>query len=276
MPPSKRSASPVTTGRRSTASPSWPGARGSPSTSTPRARTTCSAGSRRRQPPRCGRRSRRSRTSRPTRAAMPRCWRASHASPTSSLGTSRSSGRSKQRRKPTTPSPAARPRSPDGQSAASKRGSTATDLSPRLLDPTVELLDTGVISALSRMSILRAAAPEHYRRERVDRALADVVHRALFGVLPGVNVRPRPSGPDGPDPAPQPRGEDDLRPGPRPRSRRGPSRHARPRIDPRGGQRPDRRPGLPRASGSTTSFGPPRCRAARSTRTSTTSRTSCG
>jgi AcrR family transcriptional regulator len=68
-----------------------------------------------------------------------------------------------------------------------------TDLPPRLLDPTVELLDTGVISALSRMSILRAAAPEHYRRDRVDAALADVVHRALFGPLPGVNVHARPS-----------------------------------------------------------------------------------
>ena len=68
------------------------------------------------------------------------------------------------------------------------------DLPPRLLDPTVELLNTGVISALSRMSILRAAAPEHYDRERVDLALADLVHRALFGPLPGVNVHLRPTG----------------------------------------------------------------------------------
>jgi AcrR family transcriptional regulator len=71
----------------------------------------------------------------------------------------------------------------------------ATAVPRRLLDPTVELLDTGVISALSRMSILRAAAPEHYTRQRVDAAIADVVHRALFGPLPGVNVRSgRPSG----------------------------------------------------------------------------------
>ena len=55
-----------------------------------------------------------------------------------------------------------------------------------------------MISALSRMSILRAAAPEHYRRERVDAALADVVHRALFGPLPGVNVHPRPTSPTAP------------------------------------------------------------------------------
>ena len=74
----------------------------------------------------------------------------------------------------------------------------ATDVPLRLLDPTVELLNTGVISALSRMSILRAAAPEHYGRERVDVALADVVHRALFGPLPGVNVHPRRTGPKAP------------------------------------------------------------------------------
>jgi AcrR family transcriptional regulator len=73
-----------------------------------------------------------------------------------------------------------------------------TDLPRRLLDPTVELFNTGVISALSRMSILRAAAPDHYDRERVDAALADVVHRALFGPLPGVNVRRRPDGPPAP------------------------------------------------------------------------------
>ena len=72
-----------------------------------------------------------------------------------------------------------------------------TDLPPRLLDPTIELLNTGLISSLSRMSILRAAAPEHYGRDRVDLALADVLHRALFGVVPGVNVHepPTPVGP---------------------------------------------------------------------------------
>jgi AcrR family transcriptional regulator len=68
------------------------------------------------------------------------------------------------------------------------------DLPPRLLEPTVELLNTGVISALSRMSILRAAAPEHYGRARVDLALADFMHRALFGPLPGVNVHAAPEG----------------------------------------------------------------------------------
>ncbi|HKY13533.1 MAG TPA: TetR/AcrR family transcriptional regulator [Microthrixaceae bacterium] len=72
------------------------------------------------------------------------------------------------------------------------------DLPPRLLGPAVELLNTGVISALSRMSILRAAAPEHYGRERVDLALADFMHRALFGPLPDVNIHSAPQGPGPP------------------------------------------------------------------------------
>jgi AcrR family transcriptional regulator len=74
----------------------------------------------------------------------------------------------------------------------------ATDVPLRLLDPTVELLNTGVVGALSRMSILRSAAPDSYGRERVDLALADVVHRGLFGPLPGVNIHPRQTGPDAP------------------------------------------------------------------------------
>jgi AcrR family transcriptional regulator len=44
------------------------------------------------------------------------------------------------------------------------------------------------------MSILRAAAPGHYGRERVDLALADFMHRALFGPLPGVNMHTAPEG----------------------------------------------------------------------------------
>jgi AcrR family transcriptional regulator len=72
------------------------------------------------------------------------------------------------------------------------------DLPPRLLDPVVELLNTGVISALSRMSILRVAAPEYYGRQRVNLALADFMHRALFGPLPGVNVHAAPDGPGAP------------------------------------------------------------------------------
>lgn len=62
-----------------------------------------------------------------------------------------------------------------------------SDLPARLLGPTVELLNTGAVHALCRLAVLRTASPEHYGRERVDRALTDVAHRMLFGVLPGVN-----------------------------------------------------------------------------------------
>ena len=65
-------------------------------------------------------------------------------------------------------------------------------VAPRMLDPTVELLNTGIVSALCRVSTLRAAAPEDYGRQRVDLALADVAHRMLFGVLPDVNVHAPP------------------------------------------------------------------------------------
>ena len=62
-----------------------------------------------------------------------------------------------------------------------------SDLPARLLGPTVELLNTGAVRALCRLSILRAADPECYGRGRVALALADVVHRVLFGLRPGVN-----------------------------------------------------------------------------------------
>lgn len=65
-----------------------------------------------------------------------------------------------------------------------------SDLPARLLGPTVELLNTGAVHALCRLSMLRAATRKCYRREHVDRALADVAHRVLFGVLPGVNNHP--------------------------------------------------------------------------------------
>jgi AcrR family transcriptional regulator len=67
------------------------------------------------------------------------------------------------------------------------------DVPPRLLDATVELLLAGVNRALDLASMLQQAAPEAYARDRVDVALADVFHRVLFGMRPGVNVhRPAP------------------------------------------------------------------------------------
>jgi AcrR family transcriptional regulator len=57
-----------------------------------------------------------------------------------------------------------------------------TDLPPRQLDPMVGLLLATVTRTLDVASILRAAAPGAYSRRRVEDALADVVHRSLFGV----------------------------------------------------------------------------------------------
>ena len=63
-----------------------------------------------------------------------------------------------------------------------------TTLPPRQLDPVVTLLLAAVTRTLDIASILRAAAPDSYARERVDDALTDMVHRALFGLLPDVNA----------------------------------------------------------------------------------------
>jgi AcrR family transcriptional regulator len=65
-----------------------------------------------------------------------------------------------------------------------------TDLPPRLLDPMVALVLAGVHRALDLAAILRSAAPEAYERARVELAVTDAVHRALFGTRPEVNVHP--------------------------------------------------------------------------------------
>jgi AcrR family transcriptional regulator len=66
----------------------------------------------------------------------------------------------------------------------------SADVDARLLDPTVELILVGVNRALDLSSMLRAAAPAAYGRERVDSVIADVVHRILFGLVPDVNIHP--------------------------------------------------------------------------------------
>lgn len=63
-------------------------------------------------------------------------------------------------------------------------------LSPKRLAPVVALVHTGVNRSLDIASILRSASPQAYGRDRVDDAIADVVHRSLFGVIPEVNARP--------------------------------------------------------------------------------------
>ena len=66
-----------------------------------------------------------------------------------------------------------------------------TTLPPRQLEPVVALLMAGVTRTLDTASILGAALPDVYTRDRVADAVADVVHRSLFGVRPEVNARPR-------------------------------------------------------------------------------------
>lgn len=71
-----------------------------------------------------------------------------------------------------------------------------TTLPPRQLDPVVTLLLAGTTRTLDVASILRSALPDDYPRERVETALTDVIHRALFGIDPAVNAHradgPRP------------------------------------------------------------------------------------
>jgi len=68
-------------------------------------------------------------------------------------------------------------------------------LPPRQLAPVVVLLLAGVTRSLDVASILRAAVPDAYPRDRVADAVADVLHRSLFGEQRGVNVRPAPEFP---------------------------------------------------------------------------------
>lgn len=63
-------------------------------------------------------------------------------------------------------------------------------LPPRQLDPMIELLLECVTRAQDTTTTLRSVAPDAYPRSRVDDALADVLHRTLFGLRPAVNVHP--------------------------------------------------------------------------------------
>jgi AcrR family transcriptional regulator len=65
-----------------------------------------------------------------------------------------------------------------------------TALPPRQLDPVITLLLECLPRALEDGAILRAAVPDAYPELRVGDALADVVHRTLFGLRAGVNARP--------------------------------------------------------------------------------------
>jgi AcrR family transcriptional regulator len=73
-----------------------------------------------------------------------------------------------------------------------------TALPPRHLGPMVALLVECLPRTLGDVAIVHLAAPTAYPLDRVGDALADVLHRALFGLVPGANVRP----PPGPRPEP--------------------------------------------------------------------------
>ena len=65
---------------------------------------------------------------------------------------------------------------------------------PRELKAVIALLLGCLARTFQLSGVLRGAAPEEYPRERIEEALADVFHRALFGRLEGVNVHKPPRG----------------------------------------------------------------------------------
>jgi AcrR family transcriptional regulator len=76
---------------------------------------------------------------------------------------------------------------------ASIRSKLATvSLPTREIDAVLTLLLGGAVRTFHLAGVLRAAAPASYARERIEDALADVFHRALFGVQFDVNVRAAP------------------------------------------------------------------------------------
>lgn len=77
------------------------------------------------------------------------------------------------------------------QSVALIRSKLVTPtLSPRQLGPVILLLLECFTGSQTSVRTLRLAAPGDYPQERVDDALADLVHRTLFGLQAGVNVHP--------------------------------------------------------------------------------------
>jgi AcrR family transcriptional regulator len=78
-------------------------------------------------------------------------------------------------------------RTGERQVASFRSRLTATTLPPRQLDPVITLLLGCLPRTFDIAGILRSATPAAYPKERTDDALADVVHRTLFG-LQAVNV----------------------------------------------------------------------------------------
>jgi AcrR family transcriptional regulator len=73
-----------------------------------------------------------------------------------------------------------------------------TTLPPRQLDAVIMLLLECMPRAFADTKVLWPAAPDGYSPERVQDALADVVHRTLFGLRADVNAHP-PAGPPPPE-----------------------------------------------------------------------------
>jgi AcrR family transcriptional regulator len=69
------------------------------------------------------------------------------------------------------------------------------------LEPIIPLLFAGMSRTLDLAAMLRAGGTDWFPEERVGDALADVIHRSLFGLDPAVNVHP-----PGPAPGPVPFG----------------------------------------------------------------------
>jgi AcrR family transcriptional regulator len=80
-------------------------------------------------------------------------------------------------------------RTGDRHVAAFRSRLATTLLPPRQLDPVIGLLLECLPRTLDNATVLRSVAPGAYPRERIEDALADVVHRTLFG-LQAANVHP--------------------------------------------------------------------------------------
>lgn len=67
---------------------------------------------------------------------------------------------------------------------------TPPALPPKRLDAAIDLLLKSTTAAFGIATSLREALPAAWTVDRMDDALADLLHRSLFGLLPDVNVHP--------------------------------------------------------------------------------------
>lgn len=67
----------------------------------------------------------------------------------------------------------------------------ASPLPQRQLDAVVDLLLAMLARVFDIGAILRSELPNEYPRDRIEDAVTDVIHRSLFGRLPGINAKPQ-------------------------------------------------------------------------------------